>query len=62
MTPTMIPTVAIDAWSNCKMTSDATIHAMPKTSHSHQKLVISGPAAGSSATMNSESRGFGVVT
>jgi hypothetical protein len=37
MQPKITPTVVIDASSNCRMTSDATIQRSPATSHSHQK-------------------------
>ena len=38
MTPTMTPTVVIEAWSNCRITTEATIQTNPNTSHSHQNL------------------------
>ena len=38
MQPTMIPMVVTEAESNCRITSAATIHAMPVTNHSHQSL------------------------
>jgi hypothetical protein len=34
----MIPTVVTDAWSNCRMTSAATIQRTPTISHNHQRL------------------------
>ena len=37
MQPTITPTVATDAASNCRITSDANIHAQPVSNHSHQR-------------------------
>jgi hypothetical protein len=36
ISPTRIPTVVTDAWSNCRMTSATTTHAIPAASKAHQ--------------------------
>src|SRR5215217_2028708 len=50
MTPTMTPTVVIDARSNCRMAREATIHATPTTSQSHHGPLIRRMPAASSGT------------
>ena len=36
MSPTRMPTVVTDAWSNCRMTSATATQAIPATSKTHQ--------------------------
>jgi len=40
MIPIRIPTVVTDAWSNCRIVIAIKIQIAPKTSHSHQRLVM----------------------
>ncbi len=38
ISPMMIPTVVIDAWSNWRITSATATQNTPETSHSHHRL------------------------
>src|SRR4051812_30671830 len=61
ITPTMTPTVVIDAWSNCRTTSEAATHATPTISHSHHSAVTSRAASRVSGMPMAEPASSGVV-